>query len=74
MWGGQEKPSPGPTSSSPVLGGQQGGISQFPPSTDTQLGRGMGVQGLWEILLWRDNTHMCLGSYLIILRRNQSRC
>lgn len=34
-WGGQENPSSSPTSSSPVLGGQQGGISQCPPSTGT---------------------------------------
>lgn len=36
--------------------------------------------GRWEcrgwggVLLWKDNAHVCLGSYLIILRRNQSRC
>lgn len=34
-WAGQEQPSPSPTSSSPVLGGQQGGISQFSASTGT---------------------------------------
>lgn len=69
--GGQQHPSPSPTSSSPTLWGQQGEISQFPPSAATVEagGRGLGTQ---EML--RGDAHVHLESYLIIRRRNQSRC
>lgn len=51
-------------------GSREGADSFLPPQTLwEQLGRGMGMQELW-----RDNAHVCLGSYLIIRRRNQSRC